>query len=57
MHKFALEFIDSGDVWPFPVVQNTLGIDEKVTPVVDDVAGLEIGDLDVPLAFVLQHEK
>lgn len=51
MHKFALEFIDSGDVWPFPVVQNTLGIDEKVTPVVDDVAGLEIGDLDVPLAF------
>jgi len=51
MHNFALEFIDPGDVWPFPVVQNTLGIDEKVTPIVDDVAGLEIGDLDVPLAF------
>jgi len=50
MHKFALEFIDSGNVWPFPIVQNTLCIDQEVTPVIEDVAGHEIGDLDVPFA-------
>jgi hypothetical protein len=36
MHEFALVLLETGNIWHFPLVQNSTGIDEKLCFMVDD---------------------
>jgi hypothetical protein len=47
----SLEFIDTRNVRPFPIVQRALSVNQEITPIVDNVARLKVCHLNIPLSL------
>ncbi|OOQ81611.1 hypothetical protein PEBR_42241 [Penicillium brasilianum] len=52
MQERALEGIDTGDGWPAPRVENSSGVDHKITALLED-GSILLTNLHGPLAFLL----
>lgn len=53
VHELAFEILQAWNLGPFEIVQHSTSIDEEFCLVVDNGVGLEIPNLEPPLAGIL----
>lgn len=48
VHQLALEALQTGNIGPFPIIQNATCVDEELRTVVEDLIGDQVAHLEAP---------